>query len=114
MITTNREIEHYKERCGGKGTMHIERLLPPEILKESVKMYARVTIDVGSSLGYHEHIGDGESYYILSGKALYNDNGKELELSAGACTFTPDGCGHAIENIGDEPLVFMAVILKNS
>lgn len=113
MITTIREIEHYENRCGGKGTMHIERLLPPEILQDKVKMYAKVTIDVGSSLGYHKHITDGESYYILSGKALYNDNGKEIELSAGACTFTKDGCGHAIENIGTEPLVFMAIILTN-
>lgn len=114
MITIDREIEHYEKRAGGKGTMHIERLLPPEILQDTVKMYAKVTIDVGSSLGYHTHIGDGESYYILSGKALYNDNGKEIELSAGACTFTEDGCGHAIENIGDEPLVFMAIILVNN
>lgn len=112
MITTKREIEHYQERSGGKGTMHIERLLPPEILKDKVKMYAKVTIDVDSSLGYHIHTKDSESYYILSGKALYNDNGKEIELTEGACTYTPEGCGHAIENIGSEPLVFMAIILN--
>lgn len=112
MITTKREIEHYEKRCQGKGTMHIERLLPSEILKEHVKMYAKVTIDVASSLGYHEHVDDGECYYILQGTALYNDNGAEKILKAGDCTFTPSGSGHAIENIGEDELVFMALILK--
>lgn len=112
MITYERNMEHYKERCGGKGTMHIERLLPPELLREHVAMYAKVTIDVASSLGWHVHSGDNECYYILSGKARYNDNGSEVELRVGACTFTKDGQGHAIENIGNEPLVFMAMILK--
>ena len=112
MISTQREISHYEKRAGGKGTMHIERLLPPEILKDHVLMYAKVTIDVNSSLGYHKHENDGESYYILQGKAAYNDNGKIIELEAGACTFTPSGQSHGIENIGEEPLVFMALILK--
>lgn len=112
MITTDRVIEHYENRAGGKGSVHIERLLPPEILKDHVLMYAKVTVDVQSSLGYHQHIDDGESYYIIQGKARYNDNGTEVILEAGACTFTPAGSSHGIENIGDEPLVFMAIILK--
>lgn len=113
MITSKRNTEHYKERCGGKGTMHIERLLNDESLGSHVKMYAKVTIDVHSSLGVHPHIDDSECYYILSGKAKYNDNGKEVILSAGDCTFTPAGESHGIENIGDVPLVFMALIRKD-
>lgn len=111
MITTQRTIEDYFERSGGKGTMHIERLLPPDILKDKVKMYAKVTIDVHSSLGYHMHQGDSESYYILQGEAKYCDDGEDIILQAGACTYTADGCGHSIENIGTTPLVFMAIIL---
>ena len=106
-------IEHYENRCGGKGTMHIERLLVPEEMGPHVKMYAQVTIDVASSLGYHMHEGDGEAYYILSGEASYNDNGKMRKLKANDVTFTPSGQGHAIENIGDTPLVFMALIIKD-
>jgi len=112
MITTKRDVEHFVKRCGGEGTMHIEHLLPPEILKDQIKMYAKVTIDVNSSLGVHQHTDDGECYYILQGKAKYNDNGKEVLLTKGACTFTPAGFSHGIENIGDEPLIFMALILK--
>ena len=35
----------------------------------------------------------------------------EYEVHPGDTTFTCDGAGHAIENIGDEDLVFMALIL---
>ena len=44
-------------------------------------------------------------------KGLYNDNGTKYEVHPGDTTFTCDGAGHAIENIGDEDLVFMALIL---
>lgn len=107
------ETEHYENRCGGKGTMHIERLLVPEEMGPHVKMFAKVTIDVASSLGFHMHEGDGEAYYILEGTACYDDNGTKRTLQSGDITFTPSGKGHAIENIGDTPLVFMALIINS-
>lgn len=106
------EIEHYENRSGGKGTIHIERLLTNEEMRNHLNMYAKVTIDVNSSIGYHIHEVDNESYYILLGEARYNDNGKKRTLQVGDVTFTPSGEGHAIENIGTGPLVIMAVIIK--
>lgn len=106
-------IEHYENRAGGKGTMHIERLLSPEEMGPHVKMYARVTIDVGSSLGYHAHHGDSETYYILEGKARYHDNGTIRILEPFDVTHTPDGASHGIENIGTTPLMFMALIISS-
>ena len=105
-------VEHYENRAGGKGFVHIERLLTPEEMSDNVKMYAKVTIDVNSSLGYHLHDGDSETYYILEGKAAYNDNGTMREIGVGDVTHTPSGQSHGIENIGDTPLVFMALIIK--
>lgn len=108
----SRTIEHYENRCGGKGTMHIERLLSSMQMGNRVKMYAKVTIDIASSLGYHLHDGDSETYYILQGKGIYNDNGTLREVNVGDVTFTPSGSSHGLENIGDEPLVFMALIIN--
>lgn len=106
-------IEHYENRSGGVGSMHIERLLSTEEMGAHVKMYAKVTIDVGASLGYHEHHGDSESYYIIQGNGCYNDHGIKRNVSIGDITNTLDGYGHAIENIGDVPLIFMALIISN-
>lgn len=36
---------------------------------------------------------------------------QNMKYIPGDTTFTCDGAGHAIENIGDEDLVFMALIL---
>lgn len=104
-------IEHYEKRAGGLGTIHIERLLTPPEMGNHVKMYAKVTIDVASSIGFHAHNGDGESYYVIQGNALYRDNEKSYPLHVGDVTFTPDGSSHGIENIGNEPLVIMALII---
>ena len=74
------EVEHYENRCGGKGTMHIERLLQSEEMGSGVKMYAKVTIDVDASLGVHQHIGDGESYYILQGRAQMRTYQQQVDI----------------------------------
>lgn len=105
-------IEHYENRAGGKGWIHMERLLTAEEMQGHVKMYAKVTVDIGASIGYHPHHEDSESYYILQGRAKYTENGMEQTISIGDVTFTPAGSQHGIENIGDEPLVFMALIIN--
>ena len=62
-------------------------------------------------LGSHEHHGESETYYIVSGSGIYSDNGALRMVKAGDVTFTPDGQGHALTNSGDEDLVFMALII---
>ena len=68
-------------------------------MKDSSRLFGKVIVPPGSALAYHTHECEGEAYHILQGKGLYNDNGTKYEA------------GHAIENIGDEDLVFMALIL---
>ena len=80
-------------------------------MKDSSRLFGKVIVPPGSALAYHTHEGEGEAYHILQGKGLYNDNGTKYEVHPGDTTFTCDGAGHAIENIGNEDLVFMALIL---
>ena len=80
-------------------------------MKDSSRLYGKVIVPPGCALAYHSHENEGEAYHILQGTGLYNDNGTKYEVHAGDTTFTSDGAGHAIENIGDEDLVFMALIL---
>ena len=75
-------------------------------------MFSRVTIPAGCELGYHEHHGESETYYLLTGKGVYSDNGKEIEAKAGDVFFCDDGNGHGLKNTGDEELSFVALILK--
>lgn len=96
---------------GGKGSISMDKLNNEVIKPSKVRKLAHAKLEPGSSVGYHVHYGESETFYILSGKALYNDNGTEIELSAGDVTFTPDGEGHSIENIGNDVLEFMLMIV---
>ena len=67
----------------GKGELKLDLVLDEE-LGDKCGLYAKVTIPAGSTLGYHEHHGEGESYFILSGEAVYDDNGTKRRRSAGS------------------------------
>ena len=97
--------ERVENMAGGQGHALIKRLL------DEKQLNAEVTLEPGCSLGYHEHHNESETYYILSGKGIYSDNGTLRMVSAGDVTFTPDGQGHGMTNTGDEDLVFMALII---
>lgn len=97
--------------CGGEGVVTIDRILGEKELNGKCGLYAQVTIAPGSSLGYHEHHGESETYYILSGTAEYDDNGVKRVVKAGDATFTSDGMGHALKPLGDRAVVFMALII---
>ena len=99
--------------ANGVGEVLIEKILDEE-LGTKCGLYARVTIPAGSVLGYHEHHGNGESYFVLSGEAVYDDNGVKRTIKAGDSTWTPDGSGHGVDNAqGKEPIVFMALIVNS-
>lgn len=100
-----------KNMCGGEGEVIITHILGQKELNAKCGLYAQVTIQPGSSLGYHEHKNESETYYILSGEGEYDDNGKKRIVKAGDVTYTPNGYGHALKPIGKEPIVFMALII---
>lgn len=96
----------------GNGEFYIEKILDKE-LGQKCSLYAKVIVPPKASVGYHEHHGDSESYYILEGEGVYDDNGEKRAVKAGDSTWTPDGFGHSIENTGDKDLVFMALIINS-
>ena len=104
-------VERVENMCGGKGHVIIEHILGEKELNGKCGLYAKVTIEPGCTLGYHEHHHESETYYILSGQGLYNDNGQKRPVKPGDVTYTPDGCGHGLDNTGDEDLTFMALII---
>ena len=96
---------------GGKGEISRELLIEGDELKNKAKVFAKLTVQVGASVGLHEHTDDYEVYYILSGKGKVLDNGEVVEVGAGDVVYAID-TEHYIENSGDEDLVFLAVIVN--
>ena len=103
------KVEHVN---GGDGYIIREAMVTSEEVGEACRMYARIHLDPGCEVGYHEHHGETETYYLTKGAGIYNDNGKEYPVEVGDVTFCADGNGHGIKNAGEEDLVFVALILK--
>ena len=105
---TTKRVENM---CGGDGHVIIKELLDEKALNGKCRLYAEVTLEKGCSLGYHEHVGNSETYYIIRGEGEYNDNGTIRTVVPGDRTFTPSGFSHGMANNGDTDLVFMALII---
>ena len=103
-------IERREAMRGGSGHVILKHVLGEKELNGKCRLFAQVTLEPGCSIGYHEHNGESETYYILSGEGLYNDNGTERPVCAGDVTYTK-GAGHAIACSGSADLVFMALII---
>ena len=95
----------------GKEKMFKTSLADFDAWNPKVRLYSLVQVKPGEEVEYHMHIGESESFFILSGKGIYNDNGNVIEVSPGMVTLTPSGQGHSIKNTGDELLSFIALIV---
>lgn len=95
----------------GKERMYMTDLADFDVKNPKVKLFALVELKPGEEVQYHMHVGESETYYILSGEGIYNDNGNKIEVAPGMVTLTPSGEGHALKNTGTDLLRFVAVIL---
>jgi len=99
---------------GGDGEVHIERLWEPETeMKADNRLFARMRLEPGASIGFHRHDGEEEVFYILRGEAEADDDGVKTRLLPGDTILTGGGAGHSIKSLGDEPLEILAVISKH-
>ena len=105
------QVEKRMNMRGGKGEIIIEHLIDESVRGKNVRMFAKITVAPGCSIGYHEHVGERETYYIAEGEGVYDDNGQKRTVKKGDVTVTPSNKGHAIENSGENPLILIALII---
>ena len=64
----------------------------------------------GASIGMHKHENNSEIIFILSGQGATFCDGVEEKLFAGDCHYCPKGSEHGLRNVGEEDLLFFAVV----
>jgi len=96
---------------GGQGSVTVKHLLNPDEMLGKGRLFAQNTLPPGASIGLHRHHGDVEAYYVIAGSGVYHDNGQALPIGVGDLAQVDDLNQHSIENNGDIPLVFIALIL---
>lgn len=105
---TETRAEHMK---GGEGYVINRCILPADGMYGKGRLFNHVILEKNCEVGWHIHTGDGEAYYIIKGQGEYSDNGVMTTLFAGDVSFCPDGEGHSIKNVCDEPMEMIALIL---
>ena len=70
----------------------------------------RGRLEPGASIGLHTHEGNSEIVFILEGKGKMLCDGRYEELSAGSCTYCPEGHEHSLINDSKGDLIFYAVV----
>ena len=96
---------------GGVGDIAMFNFLTEQEARGAGRLFAKIVIEPGNSIGAHKHEGEMEAYYILKGKALLSDNDVEVTLEAGDSHVCPDGQSHSIKSVGEDSLEFIAIIL---
>ena len=96
---------------GGEGEVTFYDWLLPEEAQGHGRVFSKLVIPPGASIGYHDHHGELEAFLVLEGEATVNDNGEEVVLHPGDMNLCKDGCGHGTKNNGDTDLVMLALIM---
>ena len=106
-------VETKENVRGGNGSIEFHYILTEEELMGHGTMYARVIIKPHSSIGWHQHVGNTEPYYIIKGEGTFidNDSSKTTVYPGDVCTIEV-GQWHSIENNTDEDMEMIALIIN--
>jgi mannose-6-phosphate isomerase-like protein (cupin superfamily) len=105
-------IEYREHMRGGDGTVVIKNLVSPEEMFGAGRVFARMILHPGCSIGVHTHEGESEFFYILKGTAVYTDGDHEVVVKEGDVTVCPADSRHGIANRTDEDVEYIALIIK--
>lgn len=94
---------------GGNGEAHLAKLMPE--LPAQMRLFSTITLTPGSSIGVHEHTGETELFYFVSGTGRVCDDGEYYDVQAGDAMSTGSGHSHGVENTGSEDLILVAAIV---
>lgn len=102
--------EQRERMRGGDGVVTLTPALQAGDYAAKLRLFSRITLPVGGSIGAHVHEGEEEFFYILAGAGELDDNGTATPVAPGDATVTRSGERHAIRNTGDTPLELLAII----
>ena len=113
-VLFDKDVEHAGGT--GKGTLYGKFAFRREqaAQDQAIKEIGLMTLKPGDSIGLHTHKDNEDTYIILSGEGMFRDGeGGEYAVAAQSVTIAGPGESHALENTGNEDLVFIDMIAQN-
>ena len=109
------DIKAVEHLGGGRGTAYVHHIVSKDELLGHGRLYAKVILPPGASVGWHQHLRDTEPYYILKGTPDFVDNDKSVtRVKPGDVCVIEVGQFHSLENNTDEDVEFMALIYNEA
>ena len=109
------DVKAVENLAGGRGTAYVHHIVSKDELLGHGRMYAKVILPPGASVGWHQHQRDTEPYYILKGTPDFIDNDKTItRVSPGDVCVIEVGQFHSLENNTDADVEFMALIYNEA
>lgn len=114
MVRRDHIVEVNERLRGGDGTVVMEKWMKPEEFRGHGRLFSMATIKPKSSIGWHQHEGEFEVYYVLEGNGIFVDNDRSrTPVGPGDVTIINVGESHAIENTSEsEDLKIICLIIN--
>lgn len=93
------------------GKEYVKQKTLSNALPSHARMFAKLTLIPGASIGYHVHEGETELFYFVEGYGRVQDDDQFYDVGPGDSMATLSGHGHSVENTGSQDLVIIAVII---
>lgn len=107
-----RNVSWKENLRGGDGAVGMGGFEPP-VMPNHARLFSKIELNPGCSIGSHQHDGEYEIFYYLEGEITLNDNGTEKLMHPGDFSLCYDGETHGIANRTDKPAsLFAAIITK--
>jgi len=68
-----------------------------------------VKIEPHGAIPPHTHPDSAETFMAISGKGICTMGNLKIAFGPGDCALAPAGVEHGLQNIGDEPMVLLAI-----
>lgn len=107
-------IRKVDNAMGGEGHVCFHDWLLPEEAPGHGRVFSKVVIPQGSSIGMHTHQGEFEAFTVIAGQGQYYDgDAAPVAINVGDMTLCKNGEKHSVANVCEEDLVLMALIMND-
>jgi len=113
MIITEEVLKLHKQPNARGGIGVVKQFPYLDSLKIDSKLtgFNLMVLEPGVTIGYHQHVGSEELYYILEGTPTVTDDGVDSIVEMGTVIWTGNGHFHSLANRTEEVVKFLAFVV---
>lgn len=113
MIVQKEKLKCLKQENarGGIGVVLQHPYLENLVVESKLTGFNLMVLEAGVTIGYHQHVGSEELYYILEGTPTVVDDGKEEVIGPGTVIWTSNGHFHSLANNTNKVVKFLAFVV---